>query len=107
MLNSLLIPEARPVPWLGRPTLFDEELETVWAGGGDGELEGVAPHPPDNGGAVHVLVGYLTGEQLPDTDTKRPDVNLENFRIAQTAVSTKAAGVFFLLAIIMTGRLIF
>ena len=75
--SGFLLPETRPVPGLGRPALFDQQLEPLGAGGGDGQLEGVAAHPPDDGRAVHVLVGDLAGQQLPHAHTERPDVHLE------------------------------
>ena len=58
------------------PSRIKNTASHLWAGGGDGELEWVGPHAPDDGRAVHVPVGYLAGEELPDTDPEGPDVHL-------------------------------
>ncbi len=68
--------ERRSVSWLGRPALLDEQFETVRAGGRNGQLQRVAADAPDDGGAVHVAVGNLARQQLPQAHTKGPDVHL-------------------------------
>ena len=68
--------EGGPVARLGRPALLDEQLEAVGAGGGDGQLQRVAAHAPDDGRAVDVLVGHLAAQQLPQAHPERPDVHL-------------------------------
>lgn len=35
-------------------------------------MQTVAPDTPDDGGRVHILVGYLPCQQLPKHHTKRP-----------------------------------
>ena len=68
--------ERGTVPGLGSPALFDQKLEAIRARGWDRQLERVAAHAPDNGGAVHVLVGHLARQQFPETDSEGPDVDL-------------------------------
>lgn len=41
--------ERRSVAGLGAPALLDEQPEPLWARGGDGEVQGVTPHSPDDG----------------------------------------------------------
>lgn len=54
--------EGGAVARLGCPALLHQKFEAIWAGGGDGKLEGVAAHAPDDRRAVHILVGDLFHE---------------------------------------------
>lgn len=54
------------------PALPQQHLEAVGAAGGDGQVEAVAAHPPDDGRGVHVLVGDLTRQQLPQHHPEGP-----------------------------------
>lgn len=47
------------------PSLFHEDFEAVWAGGGDRKVETVAADTPDDGGRVYVFVGNFTSQQFP------------------------------------------
>jgi len=68
--------ERGTISWLGGPALLDQQLVPVGACGGNGQLEGVAAHAPDDGRAVDVLVRHLAGQKLPKKNSKGPDVNL-------------------------------
>lgn len=55
------------------PGLLHEDFEAIWAGGRDRKVEAVAAHSPNDGWRVHVLVGDLSREQLPQNHPKWPD----------------------------------
>lgn len=55
--------------WL-LPGLLHEDFEAIGAGGRDGKVEAVAAHSPNDGRRVHVFVGNLSSEQLPQNDPK-------------------------------------
>lgn len=54
------------------PCLFHEDLEAVRTGGGDGQVQAVTAHAPDDGRGVHVLIRYLPRQQLPQNHPERP-----------------------------------
>lgn len=55
------------------PGLLHEDFEAIWAGGRDRKVEAVTAHSPNDGRRVHVLVGNLSREQLPQNHPKWPD----------------------------------
>lgn len=52
------------------PGLLHEDFEAIWAGGRDRKVEAVTAHSPNDGRRVHVLVGDLSREQLPQNHPK-------------------------------------
>lgn len=55
------------------PGLLHEDFEAIWAGGRDGKVEAVTAHSPNDGRRVHILVGNLSREQLPQNHSKWPE----------------------------------
>ena len=54
------------------PALTQEQLEALWTAFRHRQLQTVVAHPPDDGGWVHVLVGHLSGQHLPQHHAERP-----------------------------------
>lgn len=54
------------------PCLFHKDFESIWASGGNWEVQAVAPDTPNDGRRVHILVGDLPCQQLPEHHSKRP-----------------------------------
>lgn len=60
---------------LHSPALPQEDFEAVWAALGDREVQAVVAHPPDDGRGVHILIGDLPGQHLPQHHPERPAVH--------------------------------
>lgn len=54
------------------PCLFHKDFESIWASGGNWEVQAVAPNTPNDGRRVHIFVGDLPCQQLPEHHSKGP-----------------------------------
>ncbi len=52
------------------PALPQEQFEAVWTAIRNRQLQTVVAHSPDDGGGVHILIGHLSCQHLPQHDAE-------------------------------------
>lgn len=57
------------------PALPQEQFEAVWTAFGYWQLQTVVAHSPDDSGGVHILIGHLSCQHLPQHDAEGPAEN--------------------------------
>ena len=86
-----------PILSLYSPTLPQEDLEAIRAALRYRQLEAVVAHTPDDSRGVHIFVGDLSCQHLPQHHPKRPTENINTSSvIVVLTVVTSARKVLFM-----------